>query len=214
MQTPLSLSYAAVMLGIALVMATPVVAAVTALEVQTIRVGEVIQVHAQANVHAPLTIVWSTLTDYERLSEFVPGIKTSRVLARKGATATVAQTGEARFLFFTLPIEVTVESTEQPPHAIDVRRVAGTLRHLQGRYDMQVLSSDPARVQLRWTGSITPESDLPPLIGQSLVRRMITEQFEGMVREIERRAAASVATSEAEATVQTPTQPRPVPTSP
>jgi ribosome-associated toxin RatA of RatAB toxin-antitoxin module len=181
--------------------------------VQTSRKGELIQVRAQAHVLAPLTIVWSTLTDYERLPEFVPGMKSSRVLDRKGPTATVAQTGEARFLFFAVPIEVTVESTEQPPHTIEVRRVAGTLRHLQGRYDMQVLSTDPAQVQLRWTGSITPEADLPPLIGQSLMRRMITEQFEGMVREIERRAAASDAASTA-ATAQMPAPPRPVQSSP
>jgi ribosome-associated toxin RatA of RatAB toxin-antitoxin module len=203
--TPSSLSYAAVLLGAALLtLAAPMALAAMALEVQTSRTGEVIQVRAQASVQAPLAIVWSTLTDYERLPEFVPGMKTSRLLTRKGATATVAQTGEARFLFFTVPIEVTVESTEQPPHAIEVRRVAGTLRHLQGRYDMQLLPTDPAQVQLRWTGSLTPESDLPPLIGQSLMRRMIKEQFEGVVREMERRAAVAK-TVDAAAAVHPPT---------
>jgi ribosome-associated toxin RatA of RatAB toxin-antitoxin module len=172
----------------------PCIAAI-ALDVQTSHAGKVIEVRAQAVVHAPLAVVWATLTDYERLPQFIPGMKTSRVLARKAATVTVAQTGEAHFLFFTLPIDVTVESTEQPPYAIVVQRVAGSVRQLQGRYDMQELTSNPAQVQLRWTGSIEPESNLPPLIGNVLMRSLITEQFVGLVREIERRAAAKAASA-------------------
>ena len=86
------------------------------MEVQAERIGELIHVQAQAVVQAPLSIVWATLTDYERLPEFIPGIETSRVLARDGHRITVAQTGQARFLFLSLPIEVTLVSTEHPPH--------------------------------------------------------------------------------------------------
>lgn len=182
----------------------PYALAATGVQVATTRAGDVIAVHAQATLHAPLATVWGTLTDYERLPEFVPGMKTSRVIARKGATATVAQTGEARFLFFTEPIEVTVESAELPPHTIEVRRVAGGLRHLQGRYDIRVLLTNPAQVRLEWTGSITPESDLPPLIGLALMRHLIKAQFVGLVREIERRAAAQLSTSPAPPAIASP----------
>ena len=157
-------------------------------EVETSRSGETIDVRARATVSAPLALVWGTLTDYERLPDFIPGLKKSRVLARNGATTTVEQSGEARFLFLAIPIEITLESTERPPN-IEVRRIAGTLRHLQGRYETEV-HADPAQVQLRWVGTITPESDLPPLIGEALMRLSIKDQFIGMVREIERREAA------------------------
>ncbi len=171
----------------ALLSARAVAAAAT---VESARTGDMIKVVAQAAVRAPLTTVWGTLIDYERLPEFVPGMKTSRVIARKGATVTVAQTGEARFLFFTIPIDVTVESTELPHHTIEVQRIAGSVRHLQGRYEVQLMATEPPLVQLRWNGSIAPESDLPPLIGQALLRNLIKTQFAGLVREIERRAAA------------------------
>lgn len=151
------------------------------------RTGDLIEVRAQATIKAPLSVVWATLTDYERLPEFIPGLKKSRIVARNGATTTVEQSGEARFIFVSIPIEVTLESTERPPN-IEVRRVAGSLRHLQGRYETEVMS-DPAWVQLRWIGSISPETDLPPLIGNTLVRLSIHQQFAGMVREIERREA-------------------------
>ena len=52
-------------------------------------------------------LVWQTLTDYGRLAEFIPGMRSSRVVERHGAVAVVEQAGEAGFLFFTFPIEVT-----------------------------------------------------------------------------------------------------------
>jgi ribosome-associated toxin RatA of RatAB toxin-antitoxin module len=166
------------------------------LDVQAERKGDLIEVLAQAIVHAPPAIVWATLTDYERLPEFIPGIDTSRVLERDGHRITVAQTGQARFMFLSLPIVVTLESTEYPPHVVEVRRIAGTLRHLQGRYEVTPLSGN--RVLLRWRGSLSHELDLPPLIGTTLTRLSIKDQFAGMVREIERRAGRRPAVGEPE----------------
>ena len=166
----------------------PLVAAPSEIEVDAARAGELIEVRAQATVKAPLAVVWSTLTDYERLPEFIPGLKKSRILSRVGATTMIEQSGEARFLFWSVPIEVTVESTERPPH-IEVRRVAGSLRYLRGRYETEVLA-DLSMVQLRWIGTVAPDTVLPPFIGNTLVRISIHHQFAGMVREIERREAA------------------------
>jgi len=155
-------------------------------DVQAERNGGLIDVRALAIVQAPLAVVWGTLTDYERLPEFIPGLQTSRIIDRQGATITVAQTGQARFLFLTLPIAVTLQSTERPPHVVEVRRIAGTVRYLQGRYVAEQLPD--RKVRLRWIGSVSPEADLPPLIGTALARLSIQEQFQGMVREIESRA--------------------------
>jgi len=157
-------------------------------DVQAQRNGDLVEVRARATLQAPLALVWATLTDYERLPEFIPGLKRSRIVARNGPSTTVEQSGEARFLFLSVPIEVTIESTERPPN-IEVRRISGTLRHLQGRYETEVTSTHPPVVQLRWIGTIAPEEDLPPLIGETLIRMQIQQQFAGMVQEIERREA-------------------------
>lgn len=154
------------------------------------RNADLFQVRAQVVLHATLPVVWGTLTDYERLPEFIPGMLRSRVLARDGDRTTVEQSAQARFLFLTVPIEVTTEFSGQPPVLL-VRRVGGPLRHLQGRYDTEVLGHAPPRVRLRWSGSIGLDLDLPPLIGEALVRQQFQEQFEGMVQEIERRARAA-----------------------
>ena len=152
------------------------------------RQGDVIEVQAQATIKAQMQVVWATLTDYERLPDFIPGLKKSRIIAREGATTTIEQSGVAEFLFLVVPIDVTLESTERAPHFIDVRRVAGTLRQLQGRYET-IAMPQPGHVLLRWTGSIEPENRLPPLVGESILRQSLLSQFTGMVREIERREA-------------------------
>jgi ribosome-associated toxin RatA of RatAB toxin-antitoxin module len=169
------------------------------IEIQTSHLGDVVTVRVQALLAAPMQVVWSTLTDYERLPEFVPGLKKSKIIARNGNTVVVQQSGEARFFLTSVPIEVTLESIENAPKSIEVRRVAGTVKRLDGRYETQ--PTDGA-VLLSWTGSVEPENGLPPLIGEALMRRSIRQQFAGMVGEIERRelvrqsaAAANAAAS-------------------
>jgi hypothetical protein len=58
------------------------------------------------------------LADADRLwplAEFIPGMRKSRVVSRNGRVSVVEQSGEARFLFVSYPIEVTLSSTERPP---------------------------------------------------------------------------------------------------
>jgi len=156
------------------------------IEVQAEGRDGLIEVRARAVLRAPMALVWATLTDYEGLPGFIPGLASSRVVARKGAVVTVEQTGEARFLFLTVPIAVTLESTERPPHVVEVRRIAGSIRHLEGRYE--ATPQPNGKMLLRWNGAISPDAQLPPLIETTLVRLLIRDQFAGMVHEIERRA--------------------------
>lgn len=156
-------------------------------KVEATRKGEFVDVRAIALIDAPLSIVWTTLTDYERLPEFVPGLRKSRVISRKGGTVVVEQSGEARFLMFSFPIDVTLEAVERPPFSIVVRALSGNLRHFEGGYSVEPDSNGPG-LALRWEGTLIPDVSLPPLIGEVVMRMRIEDQFTGMVREIERRA--------------------------
>src|SRR4029078_10880471 len=77
------------------------------------------------------------LTDYDRLAEFIPGMRRSRVLERRGASVIVEQSGEARFLFFAIPIEVTLATLEQPPRSIEASMLKGNLKRLHGTYRIE-----------------------------------------------------------------------------
>jgi ribosome-associated toxin RatA of RatAB toxin-antitoxin module len=159
------------------------------IKVEASRKGEFIDVRAYALIEASLSVIWTTLTDYERLPEFIPGLRRSKVTGRRGGTVTVEQSGEARFLIFTFPIDVTLEAVEKPPSSIQVRAIAGNLRHFVGGYKVEPDTSGAGMV-LRWEGTIIPDVSLPPLIGEVVMRMRIEDQFTGMVREIERREQA------------------------
>ena len=155
--------------------------------VEAVRNGTAVEISARATIEASYPVLWGTLTDYERLSEFIPGMRTSRVVEWRGNEAIVEQTGQVTFLFFRFPIEVTVGSASRPPDAIDVRVLKGNLKRLDGGYRIE--DAGAGRFILRWTGLIEPEGFLPPFIGVAVMRSNIADQFLGMVHEIERREA-------------------------
>ncbi|MDH3320229.1 MAG: SRPBCC family protein [Betaproteobacteria bacterium] len=158
------------------------------LTVDTMRRGSAVEVRAYALVDAGYETVWRTLTDYDRLSGFVPGMRSSRVLEHRGNTWIVEQRGETRFLFFTHAVEVTALVTARPPHALDVRMLKGSLKRLDGGYRVEEAAG--GKIALRWIGLVEPAS-LPPLLGELVMRASLKSQFVGMVREIERREAQS-----------------------
>jgi ribosome-associated toxin RatA of RatAB toxin-antitoxin module len=159
------------------------------LTVEAYRRGAAVEVVARATLNATHELVWRTLTDYDGLSSFIPGIQRSRVIERRGSEAVVEQVGEARFLFFRFPIDVTLSSIEKPPAAIEVHLLKGNLRQLDGAYRIE-LGARPGTLVLHWRGLIQPETALPPLFGEVIMRARIEDQFAGMVREIERRRDA------------------------
>jgi ribosome-associated toxin RatA of RatAB toxin-antitoxin module len=157
--------------------------------VEAVRRGAAVEITARATLEASYGVVWGTLTDYDKLAEFIPGMRASRVVEWRGNEAIVEQIGEAKFLFFRFPIEVTVGSAGRPPNAIDVRILKGNLRRLDGGYRIEARGE--GRIVLRWSGMIEPDGLLPPIIGVAVMRSNIEDQFIGMVREVERREALS-----------------------
>lgn len=172
----------------AAVLGPPGAAAAEQVSVTTARSGSAVQVQARARVHADWQVAWDTLTDYDHLARFIPGMKRSRQIERRGPAAIVEQVGEARLLLWRLPIEVTVASVERPPHRIEVHALSGSLSRLDGAYRIEFEPAARDGLTLHWEGVIDPGVMLPGALAEPLVRAQVTEQFLGMVGEIERRA--------------------------
>jgi len=164
------------------------------IEVKARREGEAVLVEASAQVHADPQVAWEVLTAYDRYAEFVPDLKSSRVLARAGDTTIVEQKGEARFLVFHFPLEVVLAVTEQPPHSVSARAISGNFREMTGVYQ---LTADGDSLRLTYTGRLVPAFRLLPLIGVPALRAAVERQFTALVREIGRRAAIDGSPAEA-----------------
>jgi ribosome-associated toxin RatA of RatAB toxin-antitoxin module len=158
------------------------------------RENDVVVVHAQADLDAPLRTAWNVLTDYEGYAQFIPDLKSSRVLARSGNTAIVEQKGEAGFFFYHLPLEVTFSVTEEPSTVVSSRAISGTFKEMTGRY---VLSERGGGVRLTYDGRMIPAFHLPPLIGMPALRAALERRFLALAREIRRVAGATAKSSDA-----------------
>ncbi len=160
--------------------------AVEDLTVEAKRSGSAVAVEARATIRAPADLIWRTLTDYDHLSEFIPGMRDSKLIDRRGPAAIVEQHGEAEFLVFSYGIDVVVESAEYPPDRIEIHVVSGNLRRLEGAYRLSPGDEEGTWV-LRWSGLVEPTLPVPSFLAVGLMRRNVEAQFSGMVAEIEKR---------------------------
>ena len=164
------------------------------------RDGDTYLVHASADLAAAPRVAWDTITDYERLPEFVPGVARSHVLSRTASSAgerlVVDHVGVLRFLFFSRPVRVRL-LVEQEPYTKVVARAGGadaagsTVRTFLGRYDLTVIRAGArAGVRITYAAEIVLADPLPRWIGAWPIRQTMREQFEAMLSEIMRRQAA------------------------
>ena len=151
--------------------------------------GSAVEIEARATLRAPYALIWQTLTDYDHLSDFIPGMLKSQVIDRRGNATIIEQSGNATILFFNYPIDVVIESLETPPAFIGVRVLKGNLKQLEGGYRLEKIADTHDEFVLRWSGLIEPSFPVPTFISMPLLRANIRDQFRGMVREIERREA-------------------------
>lgn len=148
--------------------------------------GSAVSVDIRTTVTASHAVIWSTLTDYGHLSEFIPGMQSSKITERRGPTAIVEQRGEAGFLLFSYGIDVVVASTEYHPETIEIRVLKGNLKRLDGRYQVEHGEKEDTWT-VRWVGLIEPSLSIPQFLSVRLIRGSLVDQFRGMIDEIERR---------------------------
>ncbi len=175
-------------------------AAASPLEVDVRRDDDAYVVRAEVELQADRSTAWSTITDYGRLPEFVPGIRSARVLARAadgdgGERLLVEQAGEFRYLWFARPVQVWLDVSHRPPERVLARSVLpsgvgaerSSLRRFEGTYLLTAL--DATRTRFVYQARIEPAQPMLPVLGTLAVRHTVAEQFRAMAIEVERRAA-------------------------
>lgn len=157
------------------------------LRIESAGESSAITVGASAEMRVQLATAWSVVTDYDHLAEFIPGMRSSRVVQRNGDQLLVEQTGGLDFLIFQQAIAVKLAVTEWPPHRIVAHAVGGNLKEMEGSYTLETLPG--GTVRLSYSARLRPDFPIPPVVGTLVVRHLIARQFSAMVNEIVRRDA-------------------------
>jgi ribosome-associated toxin RatA of RatAB toxin-antitoxin module len=150
--------------------------------------ADTIEIECSALLNADATAAWNVLTAYERYVDFIPGLQRSRVVARKGTTVTVEQSGHVTLWLLQIPLNVTLEIVEFAPTRLESRAVSGDLRALASRY---VLTPVGNAVRLEYAGQLDTGFALISAIERMAVKQNVARRFQALADEIERRGAAS-----------------------
>src|SRR4051794_23637190 len=112
----------------ALTAVSPVLAADDDITVRVVTHGSTVVI----DVELPLTVspeeAWSTITDYDRMTEFIPNLKESRIVSRDGNRLVVEQKGRARRGAVSFAFENVRDVVLVPPREIRTRLVSGSMR--------------------------------------------------------------------------------------
>ena len=146
--------------------------------------GKAYRIAANGAVAAPPALAWRILTDYDHLADYVPDLKSARVLARDGDKVIVEQVGAARFLFFSRDIRLVVLVHEQAPNKIDVSLIEGDMKVYRCGWELVPLESGGTRILYR--AAIEPAFYVPQAIGTNLVRQDIAGMMTAVLKRIER----------------------------
>ena len=95
------------------------------------------QIIASVAVPRSLEQVWTVLTDYESLSDFVPNLTSSRLLSRPDGGIRLEQIGAQCFLNFKFCARVILDMTEVFPREIGFSMVEGDFKKFLGRWLLQ-----------------------------------------------------------------------------
>jgi hypothetical protein len=174
------------------------------------RSGRRFEAEAVLDLAADASTVWDTITDYEALSSFMPGIHACRVIERRALTKAaehlvVEQHGEFRFLLFAQAMTVRLNIQHQLLRVAEAKAVSfdlGLFKRraidvFEGRYELtpQGVHRSAPRTQLRYTAVIGLRLPPPPAIGSVAVRQNLSAQLEAVAREVARRSGRTESTS-------------------
>jgi hypothetical protein len=179
----------AVVVSLAAAGATLATLAANAAEATVTREGPMLYVGATVDAAAPVPDCYVVLTDFERLSEFVPGIRSSKVVSQPGEMLKIEQVGVAGPSLLGLTVRTTLGLTLTPPVAgaearVDFGAFGGNLRQMHGAW---VVRENKAGCRIEYRATIEPNFPVPPLIGPFVMRRQVEAQLDAISREIERR---------------------------
>jgi ribosome-associated toxin RatA of RatAB toxin-antitoxin module len=154
------------------------------------RRGNAIEIKASAVLKADAATAWRVLTDYGRYTDFIPDLRASHVVARRGATVIVEESGDATLGLLRVPLDVTFEITEFAPTGLRSRAVAGSLHSLESSYELTPLATG---VRVDYRGRVEPGFEIPGAIEQLATQWNIASQFQALIAEIERRSTEATA---------------------
>ena len=131
--------------------------------------------------------LWTVLTDYEGLCQFIPNLAVSRLLWRRGSTVGLEQIGTKQFcgLRFSAAVELELQE-RQPEGRLDFRMVRGDFRRFEGAW---IVNRDPSGTSLLYELLVQGKPGMPIGLIEQRLRDDLAANLRGVQQEALRRSA-------------------------
>ena len=146
--------------------------------------GTHLLVSGELTVPVSPATAWAVLTDYERVPEFVPGMRVSRVLEQSGNTRVVEQQGEMQANNMRMLFMGTLRITEEPTNRLSVQFLSGTFRNMQGQWTLQ---GKRAPVTLAYQLDFDAGTPYPSPVMVGMLQQQVIHWVTSLAAEMERR---------------------------
>jgi len=169
--------------------AAPAAPGVAPVSVSIKEVEGLYAVSGSFEVRAGVDTVWSVLTDYDGIQEFVKSVKKSVVIEREPDHVLLEQVGVGKVLFFSKHAQVVLRVTEQAHHSIRFRDVGGKdFKSYDGGWDLD-RTGDSVRVSYFLNAEL--KARRPAFLVRGAMNNTARHLLEEVRAEIDRRSAAS-----------------------
>ncbi len=148
-----------------------------------------IQIDVNMLIDARPREVWTVLTDFEHMAEFISNLSSSRVLTRASNFLTIEQKGKTS----TGPLGISFDSVKEiqlsPFQRIRSHLVSGSMKKLEG---VTSLNEESGKTRVRFHADAIPGIWLPAFVGRRYIEDETREQFSQMRQEVIRRKQTAI----------------------
>lgn len=138
-------------------------------------------------VPQPGDTAYAVLTDYERIPDYMPDVRSSTVLERRPGRAVIEQQAVARFLLFSRRIHLVLEVTEGEASIAFRDRSGDSFERYEGVWR---IAETAAGTTVSYELTAKPSFSVPGFLLRRLLAKDATNMIDRLRAEIGRRAGA------------------------
>lgn len=146
------------------------------------------QRRVEATIHLPHPIeqVWQTLTDYEKLAEFIPNLSVSRRIPHPEDGIRVEQVGVQNLKVVTFSARVVLDMTEEYLSAIRFKMVEGDFKAFSGEWLLQSMpEAEAGGTRLTYCLEVWPKATIPVIAIEQRLRKDLPANLKAILQHLD-----------------------------
>ncbi|XP_058006053.1 uncharacterized protein LOC110669488 isoform X2 [Hevea brasiliensis] len=160
------------------------------------------RIKAQITVNADIQSVWTALTDYERLADYIPNLVCSgRIPCPHPGRIWLEQRGLQRALYWHIEARVVLDLQEFPisanNHELHFSMVDGDFKKFDGKWSLKS-GARPGMTQLSYEVNVIPRFNFPGIFLERIIRSDLPVNLQALACQAERDFTGNQKTSIAE----------------